>query len=215
MNRKLISTIVLISVFGVTACSKASNSAKDSTKTPQENMVQKVSAEDQKIIDKHNEYVEKYSMADIKVLQKHMREILPEVDKITDKRKRELLQMNIYMILNDYDKAHTLNDKQLTDRQNDTARLTFRCQLLTLQKKEATLINKCYDNVAGVLKVELDKPENKTDPNYKLGEFSYLFAKYKGGHPEYKQKMQRYIADTKDEKLKASLKRMYDLEIEN
>ena len=29
--------------------------------------------------------------------------------------------MNIYMILNDYDKAHALNDKQLAQKPNDTA----------------------------------------------------------------------------------------------
>ncbi|MDC4364547.1 hypothetical protein NQ654_17880, partial [Acinetobacter baumannii] len=174
-----------------------------------------LSAEDKKIIDKHNEYIQKYSMEDKEIFQKHMREILPDVDKITDKRKRELLQMNIYMILNDYDKAHALNDKQLAEKPNDTARLTFRCQLLGLQGEAVPTLNKCYDYVAEVLKVELDKPENKKDPNYKQGEFSYLLAKYKAGHPEYKEKMQKYIADTKDEKLKASFTTIYDVEVEN
>lgn len=209
MKKYLTLFIVYSSFLG--GCSNASDSKKQSEITAPK----PISAEDQKIIDKHNEYIEKYSMEDRDIFQKHMREILPEVDKITDKRKRELLQMNIYMILNDYDNAHALNDKQLADKPNDTARLTFRCQLLTLQKKESTLINKCFDTAAEALKVELDKPENKKDPNYKLGEFSYLLTKYKGGHPEYKVKMQKFIENTKDEKLKASLKNIYFVEVEN
>lgn len=199
----------------LSGCSNASDGTKQTEVKTETSAPKALSAEDQKIIDKHNEYVQKYSMEDKEVFQKHMREILPEVDKITDKRKRELLQMNIYMILNDYDKAHALNNKQLAEKPNDTARLTFRCQLLTLQKKESTLINQCYENVADVLKVELDKPENKANPDYKIGEFSYLYAKYKAGHAEYKQKMQEYIAETKDEKLKASLTSLYNVEFEN
>jgi len=199
----------------LSGCSNASDGTKQTEVKTEMSAPKALSAEDQKIIDKHNEYVQKYSMEDKEVFQKHMREILPEVDKITDKRKRELLQMNIYMILNDYDKAHALNDKQLAEKPNDTARLTFRCQLLTLQKKESTLIYQCYENVADVLKVELDKPENKANPDYKIGEFSYLYAKYKAGHTEYKQKMQEYIAATKDEKIKASLTSLYNVEFEN
>ncbi|MDC5235428.1 hypothetical protein NRA21_04610 [Acinetobacter baumannii] len=208
--KKFLTLFIIYSSF-LGGCSNASDSAKQSEITSPKPL----SAEDKKIIDKHNEYIQKYSMEDKEIFQKHMREILPDVDKITDKHKRELLQMNIYMILNDYERAHTLNDKQLAEKPNDTARLTFRCQLLTLQNKEATLINKCYDTTAEALKIELDKPENKADPNYKLAEFSYLLVKYKGGHLEYKEKMQKFIADTKDEKLKASLKNIYDVEFEN
>jgi len=208
-------TLFIIGSALLSGCSNASDSTKQTEVKTEKPAPKVLSAEDQKIIDKHNEYIQKYSMEDKEVFQKHMREILPEVDKITDKRKRELLQMNIYMILNAYDKAHALNDKQLAEKPNDTARLTFRCQLFTMQGKEATSINKCYDYVAEVLKVELNKPENKKDPNYKQGEFSYLLAKYKGGHPEYKEKMKRFIDSTNDETLKASLKTVYDAEVVN
>ncbi|WP_098728665.1 hypothetical protein [Acinetobacter baumannii] len=208
-------TLFIIGSALLSGCSNVSDGTKQTEIKTEKTAPKTLSAEDQKIIDKHNEYIQKYSMEDKEIFQKHMREILPDVDKITDKRKRELLQMNIYMILNDYEKAHALNDKQLVEKPNDTARLTFRCQLFTAQGKEVTLVNKCYDHVAEVLKVELDKPENKTDPDYKIGEFSYLYAKYKAGHPEYKEKMQEYIAKTKDEKLKATLTSLYDVEFEN
>ncbi|HGL4508345.1 hypothetical protein OHV61_16760 [Acinetobacter baumannii] len=207
--KKFLTLFIIYSSF-LGGCSNASDSAKQSEITSPKPL----SAEDKKIIDKHNEYIQKYSMEDKEIFQKHMREILPDVDKITDKRKRELLQMNIYMILNDYEKAHALNDKQLAEKPNDTARLTFRCQLFTMQGIEATVVNKCYDHVAEVLKVELDKSENKSDPDYKIGEFSYLYAKYKAGHIEYKEKMQEYIAETKDRKLKATLTSLYDVEFE-
>ncbi|ENU08678.1 hypothetical protein [Acinetobacter calcoaceticus] len=213
--KQQLTLLVILSSLLATGCSNTSDSTKQTEIKNETTAPKALSAEDQQIVDKHNEYIKKYSLEDSEVFQKHMREILPEVDKITDKRKRKLLQMNIYMILNDYDKAHALNDKQLAEKPDDTARLTFRCQLFTMQGKEATLVNKCYDHVAEVLKEELDKPENKTDPDYKIGEFSYLYAKYKAGHPEYKEKMQEYIAETKDEKLKATLTSLYEVEFEN
>lgn len=209
---KYLTPFLLCTVTLISACGNASNSAKEDTKSPQET-VQKVSAEDQKIIDKYESYFKYYREGNFEEFQKKMKEVLPEVSKITNKSKREFMQMNIYMTLQSYDEAYALNEKQLADKPNDTARLTFRCQLLTLQNKEATLINKCYDTTAEALKIELDKPENKADPDYKLAEFSYLLVKYKGGHPEYKEKMQKFISDTKDEKLKASLKTIYEVEV--
>lgn len=109
-------TLFIIGSALLSGCSNASDNTKNSEVKTETPAPKALSAEDQKIINKHNEYVQKYSMEDKEVFQKHMREILPEVDKITDKRKRELLQMNIYMILNDYDKAHALNDKQLVEK---------------------------------------------------------------------------------------------------
>lgn len=213
--KKYLTPIILCTVGLISACSNATNSSKDVDKAPKEAVIKTVSAEDQKIIDKYESYFKYYREGNFEEFQNKIKEILPEVSTISDKKKREFMQMNIYMTLQNYNDAYALNEKQLKEKPNDTARLTFRCQLLTLQKKEATLINKCYDNLADVLKVELDKPENKSNPDYKIGEFSYLFAKYKAGHTEYKQKMQEYIAETKDEKLKASLTSLYDVEFEN
>lgn len=56
MNRKLISTIVLISVFGVTACSKASNEQTkvDTTeKSSSQNVKTELSASDKAILDRY------------------------------------------------------------------------------------------------------------------------------------------------------------------
>jgi len=213
--KKYIAPFIIITVALTSACNNAKDSSKNIEKASSEPVVKAVSAEDQKIIDKYESYFKYYREGNFEEFQKKMIEVLPEVSKISDKKKREFMQMNIYMTLQNYKDAYALNEKQLKEKPNDTARLTFRCQLLILQKKEGTLINKCYDNVADVLKVELDKPENKTDPDYKIGEFSYLYAKYKAGHPEYKEKMQEYIAETKDEKLKATLTSLYNVEFEN
>ncbi|HAV2988541.1 hypothetical protein [Acinetobacter baumannii] len=213
--KKYLTPFILCTMVLISACSNATDSSKNVEKASSEEVVKTVSLEDQKIIDKYESYFKYYREGNFEEFQSKMKEVLPEVSKISDKKKREFMQMNIYMTLQNYKDAYALNEKQLKEKPNDTARLTFRCQLLTLQKKEATLINKCYDNLADVLKVELDKPENKSNPDYKIGEFSYLLAKYKAGHIEYKQKMQEYLAETKDEKLKASLTSLYDMEFEN
>lgn len=213
--KKYLTLFILCTTVLISACSNATDSSKDVEKASSEAVVKTVSIEDQKIIDKYESYFEYYREGNFEEFQNKMKEVLSEVSKISDKKKREFMQMNIYMTLQNYKEAYALNEKQLKEKPNDTARLTFRCQLLTLQDQEATLINKCYDSVADVLKVELDKPENKSDPDYKIGEFSYLYAKYKAGNPEYKEKMQEYIADTKDEKLKASLTSLYNAEFEN
>lgn len=56
MNRKLISTIVLISVFGVTACSKASNEQTqvDTAKNSSKNIKTELSVNDKAILDRYD-----------------------------------------------------------------------------------------------------------------------------------------------------------------
>lgn len=197
------------------ACSNTTNSSKDIEKSPQNHETSVVSVEDQRIIDKYDSYFEYYREGNFEEFQKKMSEILPEIGKIQNKSKRELMQMNIYMTLQMNEEAYALNEQQLKERPNNPARLTFRCQLLELQDKERNLIHKCFDHAAEALKVELEKPELKSSPNYKLAEFSYLLTKYKAGHFEYKEKMQKHIEDTKDENLKITLKNVYSVEVEN
>ncbi|QMS81784.1 hypothetical protein [Acinetobacter baumannii] len=209
---KYLTPFILCSVTLISACGNASNSAND-TKTSQENVVQHVSAEDQKIIDKYESYFKYYREGNFEEFQKKMKEVLPEVSKITNKSKREFMQMNIYMTLQNYDEAYALNEKQLSEKPNDLARLNFRCQLHTLQNKSSDVVSKCYDITAKALKAELEKPESKKDPNYKQAEFTYLLTMYKAGHPEYKEKMQKFIEEIDDEALKTSLRTVYDSEV--
>ena len=75
------------------------------------------------------------------------------------------------------------------------------------------MISKCYDTAAEATKVELDKPENKKDPYYEQAEFSYFLVKYRSGYPEYKEKIQKLIADTQDQELKSQLQIVYDNEV--
>jgi len=213
--KKYVTPFIIISMALTSACSNATDSAKNVEKASSEPVVKSISAEDQKIIDKYESYFKYYREGNFEEFQNKMKEVLPEVSKISDKNKREFMQMNIYMTLQDYEEAYALNAKQIKEHPENPALIIAKCQILTMQQKDKQLIAQCFDESANVLKVELDKPENKKDPNYKQGEFSYLLAKYKGGHPEYKQKMQKYIADTKDEKLKASFTTIYDVEVEN
>lgn len=209
-------TVIILGSALLGGCSNASDSTKQTevkTETPAPK--KKLSAKDQQILDKHNEYVQKYSLESPEIFQKRMKELLPEINTMSDKSKREMLQMNVYLASEMYDEALALNVQQIAEHPENPALYIAKCQILTTQQKDKQLITQCFDEAANVLKVELGKPENKTDPNYKQGEFSYLLAKYKGGHPEYKQKMQKYIADTKDEKLKANLTTIYNVEFEN
>jgi len=214
MKKILLLSIICTAAF-TSACSNATDSAKDVKKEPQEKVIKKVSAEDQKIIDKYESYFKYYREGNFEEFQNKMREVLPEVSKISDKNKREFMQMNIYMTLQDYDEALALNAKQIKERPENPALYISKCQIITMQQKDKHLITQCFDDAAYILKAELDKPENKTDPDYKQGEFTYLLAKYKGGHPEYKEKMQKYIDGTQDEKLKTSFKTIYEVEVGN
>lgn len=213
--KKYITPFIIITVALVSACSNATDSAKNAEKASSEPVVKTVSAEDQKIIDKYESYFKYYREGNFEEFQNKMKEVLPEVSKISDKNKREFMQMNIYMTLQDYDEAYALNAKQIKEHPANPALIIAKCQILTMQQKDKQLIAQCFDESANVLKAELDKPENKTNPDYKQGEFTFLLAKYKAGHLEYKDKMQKFIADIKDEKLKASFKTIYEVEVGN
>lgn len=212
--RKTLTLIILGSAF-LAGCGNASESTKQTEVKTETQAPKKLSAKDQQILDKHNEYVQKYSLESPEVLKKRMKELLPEINAMEDQGKREMLQMNVYLAAQMYDEALALTDKQIARKPESPALYISKCQILTLQQKDKQVISQCFDKAAEVLKVELHKPENKTNPDYKQGEFTYLLAKYKAGHLEYKQKMQKYIADTKDEKLKASFTTIYNVEVEN
>ncbi|MBE2165400.1 hypothetical protein IIQ44_03670 [Acinetobacter oleivorans] len=213
--KKYVTPFIIITMALTSACSNATDSAKNVEKASSEPVVKAISAEDQKIIDKYESYFKYYREGNFEEFQNKMKEVLPEVSKISDKNKREFMQMNIYMTLQDYDEALALNAKQIKEHPDNPALYISKCQILKIQEKDTHLITQCFDDAAFILKAQLDKPENKADPEYKQGEFTYLLAKYKGGHPEYKEKMQKYIADTKDENLKASFTTIYDVEVEN
>lgn len=208
-------TLIILGTALLGGCSKASESTDQSAAKTETPAPKKLSARDQQILEKHNEYVQKYSLESPDVLKKRMQELLPEINTMEDQGKREMLQMNVYLAAQMYDEALALNGKQIARKPENPALYLAKCQIFTMQQKDKQTINQCFDTAATVLKTALDKPENKTEPDYKQGEFSYLLAKYKAGHLEYKDKMQKFIADTQDEKLKKAFKTIYDAEVQN
>ncbi|WP_111853955.1 hypothetical protein [Acinetobacter oleivorans] len=212
--RKTLTLIILGSAF-LAGCGNASESTKQTEVKTETQAPKKLSAKDQQILDKHNDYVQKYSLESPEVLKKRMKELLPEINAMEDQGKREMLQMNVYLAAQMYDEALALTDKQIARKPENPALYIAKCHILNIQQKDKHLITQCFDDAAFILKAQLDKPENKADPDYKQGEFTYLLAKYKGGHPEYKEKMQKYIDGTQDEKLKTSFKTIYEVEVGN
>lgn len=81
----------------LSGCSNASESTKQTEVKNETQAPKKLSAKDQQILDKHNDYVQKYSLESPEVLKKRMKELLPEINAMEDQGKREMLQMNVYL----------------------------------------------------------------------------------------------------------------------
>lgn len=214
--KQQLALLFIFSSLLVTGCNNASDSKKKETEVssvrPQMTS-KKFSPEDQKIIDKYNKEVEDIPQEDEEKFHSRLKKLIPEVNQISDKTEREKKLMSIYLIVGMYNEAYTLNEQQLADKPSDPALLLFKCHLLDLLKKDKNTVTQCYDNAAITFKNELDKPSIKSTPNYQRDKFTYLVMMIKGGHPEYKQKAEDFIANTKDGKMKEWVKSLYETEV--
>ncbi|ATZ67862.1 hypothetical protein [Acinetobacter haemolyticus] len=210
MKKSILTFTILIPLFA-TGCGNASNPQNaNENATQEERTSNNLTADDLKIINKYNGYLESSLSENFPSL---MEEILPEIGNISNKYEREKIQMNIYLVLNRYEDAYRLNEKQLAESPTSATRLTFKCQLLALLNKDKNQIVECHDNAAKQIKVELDKM-SKSDPARVEGEFAYYLEMYKAGHLEYKNKMQKLISTLKDESLKIWFSTVYNIEVE-
>ncbi|ENU92121.1 hypothetical protein F971_02008 [Acinetobacter vivianii] len=213
--KKYLVLFIISTVFLASGCSNASDSATNSENVAQEQKAPKqFSPEDQKIIDKYNAYFGANRAVDDHLFQKQMKEILPEIGKISDKHEREKLQMNIYLSLEKYEDAYALNESQLAENPNSITRLIFKCHLLSQLGKGKDQVSQCHNTAAKQIKIELDKTD-KSSPDYAQAEFTYYAQMYKAGHVEYKYKAQNLISSTKDIKLKTWFASVYNAEIED
>ena len=217
MKQQLVLLIILSSLLA-TGCSKASESTKTETEASavqSQKVSKKFSSEDQKIIDRYNKELGYLTLEDDEKFHARMKNLIPEINKISDKAEREKNLMNIYLVVGMNKEAYALNEKQLAENPNDVARLLFKCRLLELLKRDKETTTKCFNTAATSFKAELDKTSSKSDPNYQQGQFTYLITMIKAGHSEYKQKAQEFIANTKDEQKKEWFKSVYDTEVDN
>lgn len=207
MKKKLALFIIFISLFN-----SGYSIASDFSNVETEPMIQNtLSSKDQKIIDKYNNYLNHSNEEKFPTL---MAEVLPELGKISDKNERENLQMDTYLLLNMYEEAYDLNEKHLIEKPNFIPWLVFKCQLLNLLNKGQAQRQECHANAAKQIKIELDKVDKK-DSGYGQAQFTYFMEMYKAGHNEYKDKMQKIIANTQDVTIKTLLSKGYNNEVED
>ncbi|WP_445405028.1 hypothetical protein [Acinetobacter vivianii] len=215
MNRSLISILILISVLGVTACSKASNEHTANVEDSSQSIKTELSASDKKILDKYESLTtEVITSGDDTKIKEALAPLIPEIKQVTAKKQRELALMNIYMLLGMYKEAYELNEQQIKEKPLPQ-RIMFRCTLLEKLNEAKVKIQQCHEASAQLIQTELAKPADKSDPQYKDVEFVYLTEMYKAGHTDYKAKLQAFINDTKDPKAKDRYKSLYDDQIES
>ncbi|EPF5975828.1 hypothetical protein LJQ78_002423 [Acinetobacter baumannii] len=214
MNRSLISTLVLISVLGVTACSKASNEHAAKVEDKPQSVKTELSANDKKILDKYDRAVHEVIMtADQEEYKKALIPLIPEVKQVTAKKQRELALMNIYMLTDMNKEAYELNEQQFAEEPSPE-RAMFRCTMLEKLKESKAKIQQCHEASAKLLQTALAQGD-KSDPRYRDAEYIYLTEMYRAGHTDYKAKLQAFISETKDVEAKDRYKSLYDEQIES
>lgn len=217
MNRKLISTIILISVLGVTACSKASNEQKqvDTAKNRTQNVKTELSASDKAILDRYETITnEVVTSGEDEKIKQTLAPLIPKIKKVTAKKQREMALMNIYMLSGMYKETYELNEQQIKEKPLPQ-RIMFRCTLIEKLNEAKVKIQQCHEASAQLIQTELSKSTSKNDSQYRDAEFVYLNEMYKAGHADYKAKIQKFIDETKDVASKDRYKSLYDEDIES
>ena len=209
MKNHFIITIICISLMSI-SCSKAQEiSLQRGSIAEEQKGSLKTTAEDQIIVDKFMSLVKGLGTSENETVKIELRELLPEVSRIKNKRDRERIQMNLYISLKMYEEANALNEKQLAEK--PTTEKQFRkCQYMEILNRTQDEIKSCNEQLAQHLHKDLNVAP-KDDPQYPYGEWAYLLAMYKAGHSEYKQKMEAFIASTTDERMKSEFQDSYEL----
>lgn len=215
MNRSLISILVLISVLGVPACSKASKEQSTNVENNSQSVKTELSASDKRILDKYESVTHDIVISgDEKGIKEALVPLIPELKQVTAKKQRDMALMNIYMLAGMYKEAYELNEQQIKEKPLPQ-RIIFKCTLLEKLNEAKVKIQQCHKASAQLIQTELAKSADKNDPQYKDVEFVYLTEMYKAGHTDYKAKLQVFIKDTKDPEAKDRYKSLYDDQIDS
>lgn len=198
-------------IFGSTACSPNKHNASHTEVKPvQDNEdASNLSIDDQTIIKKYKDTINNLNFREREHANKTMKDILPEIRKIKNDYERQKIEMQIYLATSMYQEAYDLNNKRM-EEDPSTQRQFMKCELMKSLNLAQALIKSCHAKLAQDIHKELDN-SSKDDPLYIYGEWSYLLAMYQAGHDEYKQKMQDFIAATKDETMKTRFKDSFEL----
>ncbi|MCU4639153.1 hypothetical protein [Acinetobacter courvalinii] len=215
MNRSLISILILVSVLGGTACSKASNGHTANVQDSSQSVRTELSASDKKILDKYESITNEVVISgDDQEIKEALVPLIPEIKQVSTKKQREMALMNIYMLSGMYKEAYELNEQQIQEKPLPQRKM-FRCTLLEKLNEPKVQVQQCHEASAQLIQTELAKSVNKNGPQYKEAEFVYLTEMYKAGHTDYKAKLQNFIGETKDVALRDKYKSLYDSDIES
>lgn len=196
----------LLSIGCSSGVSSDNNVLKDSDNTSM------ISIEDQNIIKAYKDKINSLDFSDRELVNKTMRDSLPQINKIEDDYEREKIQMNIYFALEMYKEAYDLNEKQIKNNPNPQ-NLIIKCELIHTLKYSRKEYEACHTELASVFKKELEVTP-KNSPEYIYGEWGYLLSMYKSGHNEYQIKLKKMLDSIKDEQIKFQLKGSYALAVE-
>ncbi|SPL69125.1 hypothetical protein [Acinetobacter stercoris] len=210
MKTKLIPLFFLVSSLTITACGNTANDVKnDDSPNKVIDLKDRLSVNDKKIIENYNNVASNViTSSDENKIKNALTPLIPDIKNIEDKKQRERILMNVYLLLNMNKEAYILNEQQLKEK-NTTSKLVFKCQLLKKLNEEQNTIQQCHEAAANAIKQDLGASQ-KNDPMYPFAEFSYFLEMYQAGHQEYLSKMKNSIDAMKDESMKQGALIMYE-----
>lgn len=210
MKTKLIPLFFLVSSLTITACGNTANDVKnDDPANKVIDLKDQLSVNDKKIIENYNNVASNViTSGDENKIKNALTPLIPDIKNIEDKKQRERILMNVYLLLNMNKEAYILNEQQLKEK-NTTSKLVFKCQLLKKLNEKQNTIQQCHEAAANAIKQDLSASQ-KNDPMYPFAEFSYFLEMYQAGHQEYLSKMKNSIDAMKDESMKQGALIMYE-----
>ncbi|WP_151869893.1 hypothetical protein [Acinetobacter sp. TUM15509] len=214
MIKNITFPVFIFCTLGLLACNKSANSVEPSdisTKQSNSEQVAKLNTKDQEIVNEYNQATDLITTGDVDGFHKQLKALMPKIKSISDEKQRNKILINVYTQLEMNHEALDLNEKLLI-KNPSYDKQEYKCLLLNrLDKKED--LPKCYETAANLIKIELDKPEIKNNPEHPYSEWSYYFFMYQAGHHEYKEKMTNLIKSTANPKIKSDLQTAFDEEV--
>ena len=197
-----------ISILFFTGCED-----KNKTNVHSNNEIQDVSSQkqlsehDQKIIQKYNDSISMLMNEGQYSFKQKLTELLPEIKTIENTQERNLILMNIYLQLGDFEQAYLLNEQQLK-KEVTSHRQSFKCMLMQQLKYDKDELKQCYQLAASELKKVIDQNPKEEKDLVILAQGEYYLYMFKAGHITYLKQFEFYQTQVKDEFLRDRLELM-------
>lgn len=210
MIKNIYFTVILLFSSISIACSNNNQAIDPSTQNSLNQEI--ISSKDIEIIKKSNEILEKLATDDLNDVQKQLKDFIPQALKISNKKERNLVLMNIYTQTKMYPEALKLNSFLLDNNPNNVSAQKFQCLLIKTLDQGEKKTKTCYVSLANLIKKQLDTtPIN--DPLYQYIEWSYYSAMYHAGNDEFQKKLKTIAYSQKNKEKELQFMAMYDSEM--